>query len=433
VYFYFILLIIYLFSCVTYRESGEMMLSMTARILQIIRRAKGPVSKMDIVAESGMSWSAVSDHVERLTNEKLISISEIGNSSGGRKPKLYALNKHAGHIISIELGTSSVSVAICDFDCNILFSEHSSVDVGDGPDKVLTYIYEIASQLMVRNHIERKSVMGIGIGIPSPVEFISGLPVSPPIMPGWDRYPIRDFWTKHFDCPCYVDNDVNIMALGEHAKGLNFEVENLIYIKIGTGIGSGIICDGKLFRGSNGSAGDIGHFDVGSDVLCWCGNRGCLEAIAGGKALAVRGKELALAGKSPYLLDTLNERGDITLKDIGTGLQRLDPLSLELVRDSGAQIGRVIASLVNFYNPTLISIGGSISEFGDILLASIRQGVYQRSLPLATRNLQINKSVLGKTAGLIGGAFMTIDQLIINCTDNNADTFLEWNNEAYLI
>lgn len=401
------------------------LLSMTAHVLQIIRRAKDPMAKTDIAAVSGLSLSAVSDHVERLLNEKLIKVSNIGNSSGGRKPRLYTLNKDVGYIISIELGTSSVRVAIADFDCNLLFCDRSAVNLNEGPETVLTHIHKMVEQLMISNQISKDSVLGIGIGIPGPVEFASGLPISPPIMPGWDRYPIREFWAKYYDCPCYVDNDVNTMALGEHAKGLNFEVDNLIYIKIGTGIGAGIIYDGKLYRGSSGSAGDIGHFDVGADVTCWCGNTGCLEAIAGGKAIAAKAKELALAGKSDFLLDLLQEKGDLTLKDIGAGIQRLDSLSVELIRDSGALIGRVLASLVNYSNPSLISIGGGVSEFGDIVLAAIRQGIYQRSLPLATRNLLINKSILGRSAGLIGGAFMTIDQLIINSTDDNAQNFFE--------
>lgn len=381
------------------------------------------MSKTDIAAESGLSLSSVSDHVERLLNEKLIEVSNIGNSSGGRKPRLYTINKNAGHIISIELGTASVRVAICDFDCNILFSERASIEINGGPEQVLTHIYHIVNQLLSNHSVEKHSVKGIGIGIPGPVEFASGRPISPPIMPGWDNYPIREFWSKYLECPCYVDNDVNIMALGEYAKGLNFDVDNMIYIKIGTGIGAGIVYDGKLYRGSSGSAGDIGHFDVGSDVLCWCGNIGCLEALAGGKAISSKAKNLALEGKSKYLFDTLKEKGEISLEDISTGIQRFDPVSVELVRESGALIGRVIASLVNFSNPSLISIGGGVSEFGDILLAAIRQGVYQRSLPLATRNLLINKSILGKRAGLIGGAFMTIDQLILNSTDDNADAF----------
>lgn len=396
---------------------------MTANVLQIIRRAKDPMAKTDVAAVSGLSLSAVSDHIERLLKENLIQVSNIGNSSGGRKPRLYTLNKDVGYIISVELGTSSVQVALTDFDCNILCYDRSPVNLSEGPETVLTYIYKMVEQLMLEHHISKSTVLGIGIGIPGPVEFASGLPISPPIMPGWDRYPIREFWSQYFDCPCYVDNDVNIMALGEHAKGLNFEIDNLIYIKIGTGIGAGIIYDGKLYRGSSGSAGDIGHFDVGADVNCWCGNTGCLEAVAGGKAIASKAKELALAGRSDFLLDIVEEKGGLTLKDIGLGIQRLDSLSVELIRDSGALIGRVLASLVNYSNPSLISIGGGVSEFGDIVLAAIRQGIYQRSLPLATRNLIINKSILGRKAGLIGGAFMTIDQLIINSTDDNAHTF----------
>lgn len=400
------------------------LLSMTAHVLQIIRRAKRPLSKTDIAAASGLSVSAVSEHVERLMNEKLIQISNIGNSSGGRKPKLYSINQHAGHIISIELGTSAVRIAITDFDCNILVSHGAPVEISEGPEKVLSFIHSMVSEMLVKAQIEKSTIKGIGIGIPGPVEFASGLPISPPIMPGWDRYPIREFWSQYLDCPCYVDNDVNIMAVGEHAKGLQFEVDNLIYIKIGTGIGAGIIYDGKLYRGVSGSAGDIGHIDIGRDVSCWCGNRGCLEALAGGKAIAAKAKEMALTGKSEFLLEQLKAKGDITIKDLRMGIHSFDSTSVELIRESGALVGQVISSLVNFANPALISIGGGVAEIGDILLAAIRQGVYQRSLPLSTRNLLINKSNLGKAAGLVGGAFMTIDQLIINSIEKS-DTLLD--------
>ncbi len=158
------------------------LLSMTAHVLQIIRRAKQPLSKTDIAAATGLSVSAVSEHVERLMNEKLIQISNIGNSSGGRKPKLYSINQHAGYIISIELGTSAVRVGITDFDCNILVSHGAPVDIGEGPEKVLSYIHSIVSEILDKAKIGKSEIKGIGIGIPGPVEFASGLPVSPPIM-----------------------------------------------------------------------------------------------------------------------------------------------------------------------------------------------------------------------------------------------------------
>ena len=397
---------------------------MTAHLLQLIRRADCPLSKTALADKSGLSLSAVSDHVERLLKEKLIKVANVGKSSGGRKPRLYTLNRHAGNVVSIELGTSSARAALCDFDCSVICHDRAAVDLSEGPENVLNRVLALVAGLLARHGIRKETVMGIGIGIPSPVEFVSGLPVSPPIMPGWDRYPIREFWAKHFDCPCYVDNDVNVMALGEHAKGLSFEVDNMIYVKIGTGIGAGVIYDGSLYRGASGSAGDIGHFDVGADVLCWCGNTGCLEAMAGGKAIAGKAMELAVSGRSRFLQAALQEKGELSLQDIRAGIEQLDPLCTELIRESGEWVGRVIASLVNFSNPSLVVIGGGVAEFGDVFLASVRQGIYRRSLPLATRNLQINKSILGKMSGLIGCAFMTVDQLILGSTDNKPETFL---------
>jgi glucokinase-like ROK family protein len=401
------------------------MLPMTASVLQMIRRAKSPLSKADIANESGSSLSAASDHVERLIAEQLVEVNAIGASSGGRKPKQYSLNSKYGHILSIELGTTSVQIAITDFDCEILNTKTSIIQINEGPDKVLTYVQQLAEQLIREIGIENSSIKGIGIGIPGPVDYSMGQPITPPLMQGWDNYLIPQFWSKYYDCPCYVDNDVNIMALGEQAKGYKFEIDNLIYIKLGSGIGSGVIYDGKLYRGSAGSAGDIGHFDIGSNVLCWCGNRGCLEASAGGKAIVAKGKAAALSEKSDFLLKRLDEHGEITLADISAGVLNLDPVSVDIIRESGAILGRVLASIVNFSNPDLVVIGSEYSDYGDILLASIRQSVYQRSLPLATRKLLINKSILGNTAGLIGGAFMTIDQLIIQATNDKVDTFLK--------
>ncbi|SDD55585.1 Sugar kinase of the NBD/HSP70 family, may contain an N-terminal HTH domain [Paenibacillus sp. UNCCL117] len=399
------------------------MLSLTAQVLQLIRRADAPLSKADIADRLGVSLSAVSDHVERLMREGLIAFSSIGSSSGGRKPKQYALNSGYGYIISIVLGTTYAQVALTDFNCRIVEWSSQPVDIGLGPDRVLTSIYEQIQTLLTQHEIEADQIKGIGLGVPGPVEFHSGRPISPPLMPGWDGYPVKEFWAGRFACPCFVDNDVNVMALGEYAKGLHFEVDSLIYIKVGTGIGSGIIYDGKLYRGANGGAGDIGHFDTGSDVLCWCGNRGCLEATAGGKAIIAKGRELALSKGTDGFPGKTPEEESYTFRHIEAGLLRLDPDCLELVRESGAAIGRVVASLVNFSNPSLIAVGGRISEFGDVFLAAIRQSVYQRSLPLATRNLKINPSVLGRAAGLVGGAFMTIDEMIKEATNDRIDLF----------
>ncbi|WP_156922367.1 ROK family transcriptional regulator [Cohnella thermotolerans] len=394
---------------------------MTARILQVIRRADRPLSKKDVALASQVSLSSVSEHLDRLMNANLIVKSSIGQSSGGRKPRLYAFNPDAGYLVSIDMDTENAKVAITDFDCNIKAHSNCLIDINDGPEKVLDRIKEAVFELLAELRLDPDAVKGIGVGIPGPVEFASGMPISPTIMPGWDRYPIKEYWARYFNCPSYIDNDVNIMALGEYAKGLKFQANNVIYIKTAAGIGAGIICDGNLYRGSNGSAGDIGHFDVGGDVICWCGNRGCLEASAGGKAIVAKARESALAGKSEFLLGILEKKGELHLEDIALGMQRQDSLCAELIRESSVLIGRVIASIVNFFNPELILVGASYSEFDDTLLAAIRQGVYQRSLPLSTRNLSIQKSILGNQAGLIGAAYMTLEQLILNSINDQED------------
>jgi predicted NBD/HSP70 family sugar kinase len=399
-------------------------LSITADILQIIRRASQPVSKKDISLASGLSISGVAEHIQRLIDAGLLVNSSIGHSSGGRKPRLYAFNKDAGYLVSIDMETDHAKIAVTDFECNILVDGSFSFDILSGPEYVLNGIKDQVFDLLDRIKVDRNDVKGIGFGIPDVVDFAAGLLVSPQLMPGWDRYPIRDFWSAHLNCPCYVDNDVNIIALGEHAKGLNFQVENMIVVKVGTGIGAGMICNGKLYRGSDGSAGDLGHFDMGIDVTCWCGNRGCLEAAAGGKAIVAKAKQAALTGRSDYLKGVLAKKGQITLEDIAHGIQRLDVLSIELIRESGVLTGRAVASVVNFINPELILVAGAYPEFDDTMLAAIRQGVYQRSLPLATRNLLIKKSALGRQAGLIGAAYMTVEQLILGSIDDEEDASL---------
>ena len=207
----------------------------------------------------------------------------------------------------------------------------------------------------------------------------------------------------------FVDNDVNIMAVGEQWAGLGRSHENFIFIKVGTGIGCGIICRGEIYRGADGSAGDIGHIEITAEpVVCRCGNTGCLEAVAGGAALARAAQEAALEGRSSYLSKTFAEKGTLSVADVGLLLARGDPFAVDLVRSAGGAVGHALAGMVNFFNPSLVVIGGGVAKLGDIFLASIRETVYRRSLPLATRHILIQQSELGDSAGVIGAAAMVL-------------------------
>ena len=255
-------------------------------------------------------------------------------------------------------------------------------------------------------------VWGIGVGVPGPVEFATGRPVSPPIMPGWDGYDIRGRLAARYQVPVWVDNEVNLMALGELRSGLGRTERDLIYIKIGVGIGA---CDLRLrlHRGAQGCAGDIGHVAAGEgqQVVCRCGNTGCLEAVAGGAALAREAAAAADSGESPYLHALASGGQALAARDVGEGAAHGDAACRQLLIKSGTLIGQTLAQLVNFFNPSLIVIGGGVAQAGDVFLATIRQTVYRRSLPLATRDLRIMRSPLSHSAGLSGAAAVVIDEL----------------------
>jgi predicted NBD/HSP70 family sugar kinase len=232
------------------------------------------------------------------------------------------------------------------------------------------------------------------------------------MMPGWDGFSIPGWFSRHYDAPVLVDNDVNIMALGEHWTHWR-DTEHLLYVKIGTGIGCGIVSGRRIHRGAQGAAGDIGHVRLAGhdDVICRCGNIGCLEALAGGEAIGRAGEAAAREGRSPRLRTALDQRGTVTAEDVARAASAGDPVAVALLGSAGRRIGSVLASVVNFFNPSLIVIGGGVANSPDQLLAAIRESVYRRSLPLATRDLLIQRSSLGGLAGVIGASSMVVDQL----------------------
>ncbi len=203
------------------------------------------------------------------------------------------------------------------------------------------------------------------------------------------------------------------MALAEIRAGVARGHENVVFIKVGTGIGAGIVVRGLLHRGAQGCAGDVGHIQVTDDesVVCRCGNVGCLEALAGGAALGRDGEALAREGRSTHLARVLEEQGSVQAVDVATAASHGDAAATELITNAGRLIGSTLAGIVNFFNPSLVVIGGGVAGAGDLLLATIRESVYRRSLPLATRDLLVTRSSLRELAGVTGAAAMVTDEL----------------------
>ena len=322
-----------------------------------------------------------------LRDRGLVSEGELAPSTGGRAPRSLSFRADAGTILVASLGVTSVAAGVSDLAGDLLAVHEEPFDIGEGPEQTLERVGELFDELSEKTGVAQSSLWGIGVGVPGPVEFSTGQSISPPIMPGWHAYPIRQHLGERFGLPVWVDNDVNIMALGELRMGRVRGKRNVIYLKIGTGIGAGIICDGRLYRGEQGCAGDVGHVAVQerSDAICRCGNRGCLEALAGGAAIARDGTIAAEAGQSPYLAALLQQGRPVTAEDVSKAAQRGDPVCKDLLLHSGRLVGEVLATIVNFYNPGLILIGGGVAMAGDVLLAAVRETVYRRSLPLATR------------------------------------------------
>ncbi|HWD47464.1 MAG TPA: ROK family transcriptional regulator [Actinomycetota bacterium] len=377
------------------------------KLLRLLRD-EGPRSRAELGELAGMARSKLEAELVRLKQVGLVQEGGKAASRGGRRSTLVELSSFL-HFGGIDLGATSIGVAVMNAELQIEAHVEEPMEVRRGPEAVLGRVGELIEKLARDQGVQ---LTGVGVGVPGPVRFRDGMPVSPPIMPGWHEYPVRDILARRFGCPVLVDNDVNVMAVGEHWGGVAKSVDNYLFVKIGTGIGCGIMIRGQVYRGIDGCAGDIGHINVDPDgPVCACGNSGCLEAMFGGAALVRDALAAARSGASPPLAERLARKQAITPEDVGQCAAEGDPVAIGLIRDGGRRVGLVLAGLVSFFNPSMIVIGGGLAGLGHLLLAEIRGVVYRRSLPLATGNLPIVLSELGPSAGAVGAAVMISDHV----------------------
>ncbi|MFW2339058.1 MAG: ROK family protein [Acidimicrobiia bacterium] len=364
-------------------------------LLDLIRR-RSPITRAELASITGLARSTIAHRVDQLISEGFVA--EVGEavSTGGRPPTMLGFNADSGVVLVADLGATHSRLAVCDLVAHPLAETSREIEISQGPEAILGWVLEAFADLLAEIGQSREDVRGVGIGVPGPVDFAAGRAVHPPIMPGWDDYPIRDRLVEAYGVPVLVDNDVNIMALGEY-WAMHPKVDDFIFVKVGTGIGSGLIIGGNLQRGARGAAGDIGHVQAGSaDVMCRCGNPDCLEASAGGAAIARNlSAQREVAGS----------------REVVALVQAGDHDAIQAVREAGRLIGSVLAATVNLLNPAVIAIGGDLAEAGQQLLAGIREIVYQRSTAMSTSDLRITNGSLGDRAGIIGAAALVIEHL----------------------
>ncbi|MEV6105193.1 ROK family transcriptional regulator [Streptomyces sp. NPDC051940] len=355
-------------------------------------------TRADIARLTGLARSTVSQRVDALIAHGFVDEDAEGASTGGRPPRRLALRTREHAVAGVDLGASHCRVALMDIGGTLLAVQEDPLRIGEGPGVVLRHVEQTLHRLLKETGREPRTLRSIGLGVPGPVEFSTGRPVDPPIMPGWHHYPIPEFFAEHFGVRALVDNDVNVMALAEQRRAFP-GTRYLLCIKIGTGIGCGIIADGRLHRGAQGSAGDIGHIRVGErEELCRCGNSGCLEAIAGGASLAERLTEAGLPAASGLDVVRLVKDGNRE--------------AVRMVREAGRAVGEVLAGLVNFFNPEVVVLGGALAAVHDQLLAGVREAVYRRSHPLATHVLRIEPTHTGEDAAALGAGILAIEHAL---------------------
>lgn len=375
-------------------------LEVQSELARLISAQPG-IGRADIARLTGMARSTVSDHVQPLLDLGLFSEQKARYAGRGRPSLGLSLNARAGAILVADIGISHVRLVIADLARQKLAEEAFAPDFSVAPEVLLEKIVLSFRTLYDAHKLGDMPVRAMVVGVASPVDFENGVSVRPPIMPGWDGFPIAEWLRKRMHVAVLVDNDVNLMALGE-AHSRPASESPLLFIKVASGIGCGIITKaGELHRGADGDAGDIGHIRVekGANVTCACGNVGCIEAIASVNAILRQFKEIKGAEAQ-------------AVNDLGALVAAGDTTAIRLVREASQQIGEVVATLVNMFNPACIVLGGKLAHMSDDLLSGVRAAVYRRAPPLATRRLTIENSLVGREAGILGGIALGVDNTL---------------------
>jgi predicted NBD/HSP70 family sugar kinase len=379
------------------------------RIVNMVRLGEA-ITRPEIGRVTGLGRGVVSQRIDLAMEMGFIEDAMFGPSSGGRVPRTLRFRSERGRIIVCALGALHINVGVAALDGDILDQIHLDWDISRGPAETLSKAISVIDELLERV-LPDAPVWSIVVGVPGPVDFETGRPVAPPIMPGWNGFDVRGTFETKYNAPVWVDNDVNLLACGEGARRRD-EHPNLIYCKVGTGIGAGLLSLGRIHRGANGAAGDIGHVRTpGSDLPCRCGKIGCLETVAGGWALVRAAKAAVADGATGVLADLITSGAEITPEGISRAAEDSDALAISLIQHGARAVGEAVATLVNMFNPSVIVVGGAVAAAGELFLAEVRQRVYELSLPLATRDLAIVQSVNDDREPLRGGAELAREQL----------------------
>ena len=375
-------------------------------VIDLIRYAPAGIARVDLARQMGLTRAAVTTIVKDL--KELGVVREAKRHPDGKRSIMLEIDPEIGYVVGIDMGATHVNMILADYAAQVLMELEKPLDIAQGPKVCLDNLYGYYQTFIKQAGLRLADISAIGLGVPGPIVFNAGMVSFPPIMPGWNGFPIRDYLQNRCSCPIYLGNDAEFGALGEWAYGAGRSEDNLAYIKVGTGIGAGLLINGQIYRGTTGSAGEIGHITIDEKgPLCSCGNYGCLEAMAGGKAIARRAREAAQMGRKT-ILSEFEDFDQLSARDVVMAARKGDLLAQEIIRETGVYLGTAVASLVNLFNPSMVVIGGKVAQSGDLLLEPIRRTVHARSLRGASKATRITAAFLGRRSTGMGAVVQAL-------------------------
>jgi predicted NBD/HSP70 family sugar kinase len=363
------------------------------RVLELLKSA-GELTQAQVARNTGLAPATVSNIVRDLTAAGLLD-----DIDTGKRRRMLRLARTAGVVVGVDFGHRHVTVAVADQTHIILAERRVSLAPAVSARDGLARATALLDEAMTESRTQMSDVVGIGMGLPAPINSLTGEVGAVSILPGWVGVPAAELASEHFGRRVVVDNDANLGVLAEQMWGAGRGCDNLAFLKLSDGVGAGLFIDGRLYRGRNGTAGEIGHttFDEFGDV-CRCGNRGCLETI--------------IAAKSVVALLEPRYRSDLTIADIVQMASDGDTACIRVLADTGRHAGVAIANLCNLINPEVILVGGELALAGELMLAPMRESVRRCGIPSSTQDLHIDLAALGARAPVLGAVALALQEAV---------------------
>lgn len=370
------------------------------------------VSRAEIARLANLSRSTVSEIVNELLPTGLIAEVGEGPSRGGRRPIVLEFRDDACGILGVEMSASHVVTALTDLRGRVLVWHSHAHPVRSDPEGTRALVEELCARCLEAPAARDLPLVGIGLAVPSPVDPSDPAGLSRVVMPKWNGRLGMEHLAQRFGVPVMVDNDANLGALAEHWWGVGRGVDDLAYIKVATGVGSGHVIEGEIYRGSTGVAGEIGHIAIDPHgPPCICGLSGCLVTFVGGHALVARAEELA-----PEFPNSPLAGGPVTVHEIEDAALTGDPLALKVATEAAGRLGIAVAGLLNLMNPAMVIVGGDLSRLGDLLIEPLRETVAARTLVSSVKAAEIRASELGPLSVAIGASTMILKAALADAT-----------------